>query len=226
MSMNTIFEEAEDDEIFARAEDTSGEQDREVTLSSATVLGIFFGSVLICALCFGAGYALGRRSAPRSAEVPSAAKSAAERVEMNPVAETPEYRAKPSASSQEVSQQEAAAPKDSAEDAGAVKEANRQIEDKPVAAPAVKKAASVPAVVKAASAPAAGTYMVQIAAVSNAADAEALRGALSKRGYTVVIRHESADALLHVQTGPFTSRADAAAMRQKLLGDGYNAILK
>jgi len=26
--------------------------------------------------------------------------------------------------------------------------------------------------------------------------------------------------------GPFSNRADAIAMRQKLLGDGYNAILK
>jgi cell division septation protein DedD len=53
-----------------------------------------------------------------------------------------------------------------------------------------------------------------------------LLGALRKRGYTVNVRHEPADALLHVQIGPFANRVDAIAMRQKLLADGYNAILK
>jgi len=68
--------------------------------------------------------------------------------------------------------------------------------------------------------------MVQIAAVSNQADADVLLSALRKRGYSVIARHESTDSLLHVQVGPFATRAEAAAMRQKLLNDGYNAILK
>lgn len=68
--------------------------------------------------------------------------------------------------------------------------------------------------------------MVQIAAVSTAADADVLLGALRKRGYSVGVRNQPGDALLHVQIGPFASRAEAIAMRQKLLGDGYNAILK
>ena len=68
--------------------------------------------------------------------------------------------------------------------------------------------------------------MVQIAAISNPADADVLVGALQKRGYSVTARHVTSDALIHVQVGPFSNRADAIAMRQKLLGDGYNAILK
>jgi cell division septation protein DedD len=68
--------------------------------------------------------------------------------------------------------------------------------------------------------------MVQIAAISNPADADVLMGALQKRGYTVTARRTTTDSLIHVQVGPFTNRADAIAMRQKLLADGYNAILK
>jgi len=68
--------------------------------------------------------------------------------------------------------------------------------------------------------------MVQVAAVSNPADAEVLIGALTKRGYTVAARHEPNDSFLHVQIGPLATHADAVAMRQKLLNDGYNAILK
>jgi cell division septation protein DedD len=69
-------------------------------------------------------------------------------------------------------------------------------------------------------------WMVQIAAVSQIEDAQVLVNALKKRGYAVTARRDTADTLLHVQTGPFTNRSDANAMRQKLLNDGYNAIVQ
>jgi cell division septation protein DedD len=69
-------------------------------------------------------------------------------------------------------------------------------------------------------------WMVQIAAVSHAEDAEVLVNALRKRGYAVTARREVSDNLIHVQTGPFESRNDAIEMRQKLLNDGYNAIVE
>ena len=68
--------------------------------------------------------------------------------------------------------------------------------------------------------------MVQIAAVSRQEDADVLVTALRQRGYTVVVHNEPQDKLLHVQVGPFNDRAQATAMRQKLLADGYNAIIK
>ena len=42
----------------------------------------------------------------------------------------------------------------------------------------------------------------------------------------VVARTEPQDKLFHIQVGPFASRKDAEAMRQRLLADGYNAIVK
>jgi len=71
----------------------------------------------------------------------------------------------------------------------------------------------------------AGMFMVQIAAVSHPEDADVLVGALRKRGYGVSVHRDPADALMHVEVGPFASRTDAGAMRQKLLNDGYNAIV-
>jgi cell division septation protein DedD len=68
--------------------------------------------------------------------------------------------------------------------------------------------------------------MVQVAAISVSQDADILVDALKKRGYTAVIRNEPQDKLLHVQLGPFASRAEASAMRTKLLADGYNAVVK
>lgn len=68
--------------------------------------------------------------------------------------------------------------------------------------------------------------MVQIAAVSQAEDADVLLSALRQRGYNVSVHRDPIDNLLHVQVGPFTSHNDAAAMRQRLLNDGYNAIIQ
>jgi cell division septation protein DedD len=68
--------------------------------------------------------------------------------------------------------------------------------------------------------------MVQIAAVSRSEDADVLVIALRKRGYTVIERRELGDSLIHVQTGPFANRNEANTMRQKLLSDGYNALVQ
>ena len=68
--------------------------------------------------------------------------------------------------------------------------------------------------------------MVQIAAVKSRPDAEALAAALQKNGFTPSIRTEAQDKLLHVQVGPFSSRDEAKAMRQKLSNAGYNAFIK
>jgi DedD protein len=69
-------------------------------------------------------------------------------------------------------------------------------------------------------------WMVQIAAVSHSEDADVLLSALRKRGYAVSARRDPGDNLIHVQVGPFSSHADAASMRQRLLNDGYNAIIE
>src|SRR6202034_3757383 len=72
----------------------------------------------------------------------------------------------------------------------------------------------------------AGQPMVQIAAVARPEDAAVLVSALRQRGYGVVVRNEPQDKLLHVQVGPFADRTQATVMKQKLLSDGYNAIIK
>jgi DedD protein len=95
-------------------------------------------------------------------------------------------------------------------------------------APPIKPSARVapaPAPV-AAPAPGTGQPMVQIAAVARQEDADVLVSALRQRGYGVVVRSEPQDKLLHVQVGPFADRTQATAIKQKLLSDGYNAIIK
>ena len=68
--------------------------------------------------------------------------------------------------------------------------------------------------------------MVQIAAVSNAEDAEVLTAALRKRGYAVTEHRDPVDNLIHVRIGPFATQAEANTWKMKLLNDGYNAIVQ
>jgi hypothetical protein len=55
--MNTAF----DTEIDPRHA-THAEEDREISLGAATILGIFFVLAMVCAAFFGFGYTLGRKS--------------------------------------------------------------------------------------------------------------------------------------------------------------------
>jgi cell division septation protein DedD len=214
--MKTRFEEDED-----LAEPMHDSHDREITLGSMTLLAIFFGLVLLCGLFFGMGYTLGRRS-PAAVNAKAGDEGAA-------TAQMTDSKPKPSASAQVAVPQpvvdETPAP-DPQPEAASTSEAETvkpQVQEAVLQTSTVKPAMATTAA-DATTAP--NGIMVQIAAISNPADADVLVGALRKHGYTVTTRHESSDALLHVQVGPFATRAEANAMRQKLLADGYNAILK
>jgi cell division septation protein DedD len=74
--------------------------------------------------------------------------------------------------------------------------------------------------------PASSKLMVQIAAVANPEDAAVLATALRKRGYSVTAARDPADGLIHVRIGPFNGRDEANRWRDKLLGDGYNAVVQ
>lgn len=93
-----------------------------------------------------------------------------------------------------------------------------------VGSPATENAA--PLVRSAAAAPGAAAVMVQIAAVSQAADAESLAQALRHDGFAATVRTSLNDSYFHVQIGPFASMDAARAMRARLANDGYNAFIK
>ncbi len=232
------------------AREMAPEQDREFTLSTGTVLALFFALALICAVFFGFGYSMGRKSAV-SSETASAAtadtappevvtpKPSAGSPAIQPIpgylsqgaadaanrnGATPSYKPTTNADGTKVtiptpSTTPAAKPAVEATDDSGIVEA-------PVAKPVVKPTPST-AVAPVAADPASATPVyVQIAAVSHQEDANVLLSALKRRGYSVFTRSSDADKLIHVQVGPFNGKKDAEVMRQKLLGDGYNAILK
>jgi cell division septation protein DedD len=210
---------------------TEPRHDTELTLSSTTLLLIFFGLVLLCGLCFGLGYATGHRGSPETAALPAA-------VSTQTTAPIDTGRAKPSANAQASAARPNAASDEAAvalPSAASVGEPSRAIaaDGSAAAQPQVKPAfASTPSPVQAgqlpaaAVAPAMGSLMVQIAAVSQQEDADVLMSALRRRGYAVAAHREPLDGLTHVRIGPFKTRDEAEAWRQKLLNDGYNAIVQ
>jgi DedD protein len=189
--------------------------DTELTLGPAVMVGIAVGLLSLCGLCVWLGYWMGSRGvhnapvvvqpAPAPAAAPPAASSTA----------------KPAAASKKSLQRQAV-------EASASGDTPYPGSSDANSAPPVVKYTLSDRVTASASAPVpapALSLMVQIAAVSQQEDADVLEAALRRRGYAVVVRRDPADSKFHVQVGPFTSRGDADAMRQKLVNDGYNAIV-
>ena len=208
--------------------------EREVTLNTGIVLALFFALALLCAVFFGFGYSIGHKSAPvptvaaadSSTPVGAPASGSTSNSKPSPgTAAVPEYV--PSGTA-------ATAPSRPAVASGSGStETQRQTPSADTGVSAVGKPAPViripPPSADTPAMPATsptGTTYVQVAAVSHPEDAEVLLSALRRRGYTVLSRTDATDHLIHVQIGPFSTRKDADTMRQKLLGDGYNAILK
>lgn len=219
------------------------EDDREITLGTRSLLGIFFGLVLICGIFFGLGYSVGRvgaramgptapdATAPTTATL--AKPSPQETAEQQPADAAPATDGTtPAAPAATAVTGPAPATTAPATTAPATANAATPAAAVPAATvfpanPGTAPAAVVPAVQKTVVTPAAsGSLMVQVAAVSVPQDAEILVAALRQHGYSAVVRHEPSDQLLHVQIGPFASRAEAQAMRGRLLADGYNAVIR
>ena len=229
--MNRYIDDDEDDDEFAaqRRRAASEAPDREFTLGTSTIVGIFFALALGAAVVFGVGYTMGRKSAQNAA----AATAAATATDSSSDSTSIFGPAKPAAGSQSI-----APPAQPATDTAATQPAPANAA--PPAPPSTstsnntvapadrvivgdKPATTQPATPNPQTAT---SFMVQVAAVSSQDVANILLTSLQKKGYTVAVHHDAQDNLLHVQIGPFAKRADAEAMRQKVLADGFNAIVK
>jgi DedD protein len=212
--------------------DTEEEEERkpsEITLSTASLLGIFFGLVLVCGVFFGFGYSMGRGSEAHITMPVNPAPDPAETV----AAQNTTPPVQPEPQPEEKAPVKASAPAADAADTEGVPPAPAPaLRPTPKKPSAVQEAAlqsqAVVAQAPVAAAPAStpSQPMVQIAAVARREDADVLVAALRQRGYGVVVRNEPQDKFFHVQVGPFADRVQATAIKQKLLSDGYNAIIK
>lgn len=245
--MNRLFDDDEEESPPGRAytrdpdrADPGAGGEREISLGLPAILGIFFALALVCACFFGFGYTMGRKSAQAApvdtssanadASSSGATKPAAGSLAGQPsepaaqpmadnstTAPTPQPDAAPAATTP--------TPPPAAQKNAATAADGMIVGDKPPQ-PASAASNKPPAGNQQSAAAPAGSFMVQVAAVSSQDVADILTSSLQKKGYSVSVRHEPQDKLLHVQIGPFTTRQDALAMQQRVLADGFNAIVK
>lgn len=202
-----MHEEFDDQEL----EPVLRQHDTELTLGPKLLLGILAGLVLLCGLFFGVGYSMGRRATISVQPAAPVAVKTKDATQEN-------AKPKPSATTQGKADKMVATYADthSASSSDQTPDVDARTLDS-----SVRPEKSSPQADSGAT-----TLMVQIAAVSHQEDAQVLEGALRKRGYRVTVSRDVLDNLIHVRIGPFSSRDEAGKWRQKLLGDGYNAIVQ
>jgi DedD protein len=198
-------------------------EDTEITLGTGKLLVMFFVLVAICAGSFSLGYKLGSKSEPAltSAAGPMSVTSGGSKPASTNPASAPAALYKPV-------EQKSATP-----DASTAPTDAKPVVPGDAGNPANPSAASNPPANPATGAPDPGvtlpttSYFVQVAAVSKQEDADALVDALKKKDYPAFVAVNTAiDKLFRIQVGPFPDIKDAEAMRTRLIGDGYNPIVK
>ena len=240
--MNTLHQE----DLSDMSDLHDSRRDREISLGTSTILLIFFAIALVCSGFFGFGYSLGRKSAqPVAATTTEATSSSASDAfrlfKTSPKTPAGQAVTTPATSDSTDSVSTAAKAAQPAPAPFKVAAASKPaafdpdasvVGDRPVAAPAVKvtpdvRKANAQAAVAAAGAPAATAgSIVQVSAFRRQEDADMVASALRKKGYTVFVRTEPQDSYLHVQLGPYASKKDAEAMKDRLSADGFNALVK
>lgn len=229
--MSYLHDDLEDD---TRSNAAYNAQHRELTLSTGTILGIFLGLTLLCAIFFGFGYSMGTRARQAPTVVSDATPDSSSTFNnfSKPNAGAPASTPTAKPSNTEVQAPSASTHPATVETKPVTPPAEpapvvRVTTPTPAASTASKPAEAPPSRPTFSSANEAGlTFVVQVAAVSHQEDAEMLTTGLRRKGYNVSTRTEPQDKLFHIQMGPFATKKDAEAMRQRLQGDGYNALIK
>jgi cell division septation protein DedD len=203
----------------------TAQQDTEITLGTGRMLTIFFALVLVCALFFSLGFSLGKKTSQAVGnslrDVPSG---------------TPAAIVRPTAVKNNSSQAQSGdfsfykAVGEKTTDAALTPQVNKGQTSSSEASASTTQASPKATADAGGSTPAAsagGTYYVQVAAVSRREDADSLVEALKKKQYpALAANNASVDKFYHVQVGPYGDLKEAEAMRVRLIGDGYNPIVK
>lgn len=193
----------------------NGKASDDMVLETRHLVGIFFGVVVLCAIAFTLGFVYGRNQerATRSAELQASAEKPAPAP-----GETPSSPAPTDLGFYDrVGTPKPATP------------SGKTPSPKPAAKPATSKpAAPKPTTTTASkSAPAtAAPIFLQVAAVSQKAEAERLSKELRRLGFSSVIVPPKSDRLYRVQVGPFATQELASAAQERLKAQGYKTIVR
>lgn len=197
----------------------SSSQDTEITLGTGKLLFLFFALVAICSVFFSMGYMLGRKS---DMSITTASAAGTPRAVPNGTKPANGTTPAPPMTFYKTVEQKQADPNltppasDGKTDPKADSTATPAAGTNAAATP-TDPVGMLPST----------SYYVQVAAVSKQEDADALVDALKKKQYPALVSNApNSDKLFRVQVGPFGDVKEAEATRTKLIGDGYNPILK
>ncbi len=224
---------------------------RDLVLGLPALLGIFFSLAVVCAVCFGFGYSSAHRlHAPAASSVasntpgplrggpahpvPLGGSGAEAEAENEVPAEATGSAGKPlpgagaAGIGTESGMGSAPAGEPSAPGQAVPAPGGREAEGFPpnYVVPETGRPPAAPAPQRAGIQAEGTSLMVQIAAVSRAADAETLASALRHDGFAAMVRTSTSDNYFHIQVGPFATLDAAKAMRARLADTGYNAFIK
>jgi DedD protein len=211
-------------------------EDTEITLGTGKLLVLFFVLVAICAGSFSLGYKLGSKSEPAvSAAVsltttPGVMKPASSAMSAPVTAPKPvEQKSATPDPGAAAADMKPVTPGDSSNPAngGAAGNSGANVSAANSSTANPSGTASATNAPDPATTLPASAYFVQVAAVSKQDDADALVDALKKKNYPAFVAVNAAtDKLFRIQVGPFPDIQEAEAMRTRLIGDGYNPIVK
>ncbi len=203
-------------------------RDTELTLGTGTLLLLFLGLALVCGAFFGLGYEVGRGvGQPATSQLAAAGGQAG--LQTNGAKAKPSATAPPAmpapvpmvATPVNASQPATSDPVVTSQTGTNASQQQVRSALPGSNTPLPSSDSGMHAVL-----PPPVQLMVQIAAVSHQEDADVLSTALRKRGYAVAEKRDPVDGLIHVRMGPFNNRDEANRWRQKLLDDGYNAMIQ
>ena len=205
-----------------------GSADGDRSIGSRHILGLFFGTVLLCCIFFVLGFVMGRdQSRAGRLETPSKAAGVETATPPGWSVSTPaaggQAKSVGGASSQNpdagATGQNGAAP---ASAAPATSTAKTSPPGK--AAAAAKNSTGVgrfepPLIPR-------GAIVLQLAALTKDSDALAMAGAIQEKGYPAFVLTPGADNFYRVQVGPYADAKSAEQAKRALENEGFKPIVK
>ena len=202
-----------------------GKGDGDRSIGSSHILGLFFGTVLLCCIFFVLGFVMGRDQSSSSNRVDLARKAAA--TESAPPAGW--SVSSPAASTPAPGKRSGAAAENRAETPKAVVEPPQPpAKATPPAAPPKKVPDKKPAPAGKYAAPLIprGAIVLQIAALTKDQDALAMAAALQDHGFPTFVLEPTTDKFYRVQVGPYADAKSADQAKHSLEHEGFKVIIK
>lgn len=217
--------------------------DYQFDLGTKGVVSLFGAVAILCGLFWAFGYTVGKHSVPASFSLGDTAatqdatpvtKPAAGKPISQPAAVPPNPSDLTAAEVNQTPQTLVPGPNSDSANAPAPATGN-SVAAGPSTTPAPVVQKPLPASTHSSVQPAAMTtapvvhsYAVQVFAGAKEGDALSLAAALKARQYPVFVLKPApdGDSLYRVQVGPYNQLTEAQQMRERLMADGYNAVIK